>query len=293
MLVNMFLSEKEAVGCSVSTLVFYRSSLDRFFSFLASQNLKLSDFDKTAYFTYLFSLRSGGLSAVSVQSYIRGLKCFFSWAFSSGYVNRDLNSFCVLPKAPRPIIVPLSDDEISCVFKSFSQDFIGVRNKAIFSLFLGSGIRLAEALAPFSSLSLDHGFLLVHGKGDKDRFVPLSDHFISCYRSYLSFVPSPSSLFSLISGEPLTYDGLKDIFRKIAKDSGVSRLYPHLCRHSFASRFIEEGGDLFALKEILGHSSLEICKRYIHMSPYALRKNFHSPLDRWCSCADSNRRPFD
>lgn len=293
MLVNSFLSEKAAVGCSEATLIFYRSSVNRFYSYLAEIRIDLDHFDKSTYFGYLFSLRSSGLSSVSIQSYIRGLKCFLSWAYSSGYVDCDFNSFCVLPKAPRPAIVPLSDSEITDLYRSFGSDFCGRRNRAILSLFLGSGIRLGEALAPFSSLYLSEGFLLVHGKGNKDRFVPLSDSFIADYSSYLALDPVRQSLFSLRSGEPLTYDGLKDIFRRIAKDSGVSRLYPHLCRHTFATRYLEIGGDLFALKEILGHSSLEIVKRYVHMSPQSLRKNFLSPLDAWCSCADSNRRPFD
>ena len=270
--VSDFLKEKEALGCSEATLIFYRSCLDRFSVFLDLKKCEYIDFNKSLYIDYVAYLKSCRLSPISIQSYIRGLRCFNSWSISSGAVDSDYNKFCLLPKAPKPLIVPLFDAEIAAIYSTFKSDFFGVRNKAIFSLFLGSGIRLQEALAPFSSLSLDYGFLKVLGKGSKERFVPLSNTFIRDYSVYRVYDPGSASLFSSCSGAPLTYDGLKDIFRKIAKESGVLRLYPHLCRHTFATRFLEEGGDLFVLKEILGHSSVEICKRYIHMSSNAVQR---------------------
>lgn len=95
-------------------------------------------------------------------------------------------------------------------------------------------------------------------------------------------VPGHNYLFLSPAGDPISANTLKLIFTRLAKTSGVERLHAHLCRHTFATNYLLNGGDIFSLKEILGHTTLEMVNRYPHFSSYqvtALQHKF-SPMDR-------------
>lgn len=201
-------------------------------------------------------------------------------------MNENIPERFKLPKAQRKTIDVLTDDELKRLFSCFDlRTFTGCRNYCICALMLDSGLRLNEVvtLEPVR-IHIPEGYLIVNGKGNKQRLVPIglqSKKALLRYLSRLPPLPEQTTLFVTNDLTPLKLNAVKELFRKLKRRANIPRLKPHLLRHTFATRFLENGGDIYKLQEILGHTSLEMVKRYVHLIPSKLAVNFHSysPLD--------------
>ncbi len=135
---------------------------------------------------------------------------------------------------------------------------------------------------------MDEGYLKVMGKGKKERIVPIGNNAQKALQRYLfRFRPKPinpiiNNVFLSRSSNPLTENSMKLMFTRLAKRSGVCRLHAHLCRHTFAINYLLNGGDIFSLREILGHSTLEMVNHYLHFTSSQITAQHHkySPMDR-------------
>jgi integrase/recombinase XerC/integrase/recombinase XerD len=135
---------------------------------------------------------------------------------------------------------------------------------------------------------MDEGYLKVMGKGKKERIVPIGNNSQRVLQRYLfRFRPEPvnpitDNVFLSASNGALTENSMKLMFARLAKRSGVPRLHAHLCRHTFATRFLINGGDVFSLQQILGHSTLEMVRHYVNLasSHVTIQHQKYSPLDR-------------
>ena len=135
---------------------------------------------------------------------------------------------------------------------------------------------------------MNEGLLKVMGKGKKERIVPMGSNAQRALQRYLfRYRPRPfhsgiDNVFLSVLGKPLTENSMKLIFSRLAKKSGVARLHTHLCRHTFATRFLINGGDVFTLQQILGHSTLEMVRHYVNLAVnhVAIQHQKFSPLDR-------------
>ena len=282
--ISDFLTDQSVKGNSPYTLTYYESILKRFQQFVGDVDVNTLTVQKCK--EYYFFLNDDGLCSGSVQTYIRGLRAFLRWLYENDLISCNLCHKFKLPKAYRKEIDILTDDEIYTLYHSFGNDFRGVRNLCVCSLMLDSGLRLNEVLTLQKSLfHLDERYCIVNGKCQKQRFVPIGKVSAEYIKTYLSLAPLPSKsskyLFTREDGAPLTRNGFKSIFRNLKITSGISRLHPHLLRHTFATRFLENGGNIYALQNILGHTSLEMVKRYLHLSQCRLYNDFSqfSPLD--------------
>jgi len=135
---------------------------------------------------------------------------------------------------------------------------------------------------------MDEGYLKVLGKGQKERLVPMGcnaqkalQRYLFRYRPKQSF-PATSNVFLSVAGRPLTENAMKLMFATLAKRSGVNQLHAHVCRHTFATRFLINGRDVFLLQQILGHSTLEMVRHYVGLgsNQIAVQHQKYSPLDR-------------
>jgi len=177
-----------------------------------------------------------------------------------------------LPKAQRKMIDVLTDDEIRRLFACFNlRTMTGARNYAMCALMLDSGLRLNEVVTlEVGAVHVAEGYAIVNGKGNKQRMVPLGLQSKRALIRYMGRVPSgeqKTPLFVKDTLIPLQQSTIKDLFRKLKTRAGIPRLRPHLLRHSFATRYLENGGDIYSLQQILGHTSLEMVKKYVHMIP--------------------------
>lgn len=237
---------------------------------------------------YTVYLQNKNLSSTSIQSYVRALRAFLTWCFNEDILSINFSEKYKLPKAQRKTIDVLTQDEIQRLMDSFNLSYdIHLRNYCICALMLDSGLRMDEVVTlTISHLHISDGYAIVDGKGNKQRNVPLGlntrKHLLKYIRKRKPLV-NTDFLFLASGGKPINQSTIKQLFRKLKKQLNIPRLRAHLLRHTFATRYLENGGDIYTLQQILGHTSLEMVKRYIHITHSICQKNFSnfSPLDNF------------
>jgi len=234
--------------------------------------------------------RGNGLSIESIRDHVRTLKAFTSWLYIEGYTRENILKNLKLPKPEEIIIEPLSEDETIVTLNSIDQKTsVGRRNHTMAVLMLDTGIRIGEvASAELTNLKPTEGCLKVKGKGNKERIVPIGVEAQTAVSEYITYVrskvakPDCTRLFVSEDGGPITENTIKLFFSRLKKKSGIKRLHAHLCRHTFAINYLLNGGDIYSLKEILGHTTLEMVNRYLHFTKAQItaRHREFSPMDR-------------
>jgi len=282
--IEEFLIDQQVRGNSSKTVLYYRRVLRFFADF--SRDIPVEEIALPLCKRYYIHLTGQGLASTTVQTYVRGLRAFLSWCFSEGYIAENIQARFKLPKAQRKTIDVLTDDEVKRLFACFNlHKLTGARDYAICALMLDSGLRLNEVVTlPRDGLHIAEGYCIVNGKGNKQRMVPLGLQSKRALIRYMGRVPPCSietPLFVKDTLIPLQQSTVKQLFRKLKIRANIPRLRPHLLRHSFATRYLEHGGDIYSLQQILGHTSLEMVKRYVHLIPQKTIVCFpqFSPLD--------------
>ena len=283
--VEAFIIEQQIRGNTNVTVCNYRRFLGYFMDYIGNDT-PLSEITLNSLKSYYLSLSRKNLSSVTVQTYIRAVRVFFSWCWQEEYMQDNLSEKFRLPKARKNAVDVLTDSEIQRLLKSFdTSTFIGLRNICIVMLMLDSGLRLRETVfLKRGSIHIAEGYMIVLGKGNKERYVPIGlqtkKHLLR-YMVMHSSLSGETPLFVKDTMTPLQISTVKQLFRKLKKRTGIDRLHPHLLRHTFATRYLENGGDIYSLQMILGHTSLEMVKKYVHMIPSKTAVNFsmYSPLD--------------
>lgn len=230
------------------------------------------------------------LSPRTIQGHTRAVRAFSTWLHVEGYTTENRLKNLKVPKAANKIIEPLAPQEIKKVIASINKkSHVGERNHAMLVTLLDTGLRASEAAGiTLDNLNLKDGYIKVMGKGAKERTVPIGKYVQMTLWSYIDKVrpkpthPDCNNLFLSSRGKPITVNTLKLVFSRLSKSSGVERLHTHLCRHTFAINYLLNGGDVFSLKEILGHSTLDMVNHYLHFtsSQITAQHRKYSPMDR-------------
>lgn len=305
-LINYYELCNRAEGKSPKTITWYSANLRHFHSYLKSRHLpdsvgKLDIMLLREYVLYLLKrnkfehhpytpVQNELLSTATVHGYVRTLRAFFSWLVREGLAETNIAKDLKPPKVAKKIVSTLSDEEILTILNTLNlNNHSQARNKAILVILLDTGLRIGELVNLKSEdVHLDEGFLKVIGKGNKERIVPMGSNAQKALQKYLfryrpkQINPTISNVFLSVQGNPLTINSAKLMFARLARTSGVNRLHAHLCRHTFATRFLINGGDVFTLQQILGHSTLEMVRRYVTLasSHVAIQHQRYSPMDR-------------
>lgn len=287
--IEEFILEQRVRGNSSATVSYYRNVLTYFSEFTG--NVDVTELTLQRCREYYLCLAEDDINSVSVQSYVRGLRAFLRWLYDSEYIDQNICIKFKLPKATRKVIDVLTEEEITLLFDSISGDNLHAsRNRLIIALMLDCGLRLHEVVTlTVSSVHLKDRYIIVQqGKGDKQRVVPFGNFTHKLIERYLKLSSDMLPREALIikvsdsaSHEPITDTTIKQLFRKLKTRTGIQRLKPHLLRHTFATRYLENGGNIYSLQAILGHTSLEMVKRYLHLANTRIRRDFSrfSPLD--------------
>lgn len=246
---------------------------------------------------YLKSLRGKGLSPVTVSDRFIVLRVFYNFLVEWGYLESNPMEHLKKPKVPKRHARTFTTSEIMAILKSYDKTtFLGYRNYTIMSVLFSTGMRKTELLKlSVLDIHLQECFLVVlHGKGDKTREIPIGLSLRRILKKYLrdreevlqehsSFTPQFLVTFS---GKPLTASGLDTVFKHLKesmKGLGIpaSRLSAHTWRHTFAKAFLLNGGDLFTLQKILGHEDVSTTKIYVEYTNKELRvqNDKYNPLD--------------
>ncbi len=303
--INRYELSNRADGKSPKTIAWYRDILNQFSAYLKTERYPchLSAISLDIVRGYVLYLRhkpkfkghpftptqADYLSPRTVQCHVRALKAFSSWLYSEGLTKESRLKNLKLPKAPITVMEPLTPEETKKTIDSINKRTLtGTRNNAIFVTLLDTGLRVSEvASIKLSNLNLKDGYIKVMGKGAKERVVPIGQYVRMALWSYIDKVrPEPNNqdnhLFLTRYGKPITVNALKLFFSRLAKTSGVYRLHAHLCRHTFAINYLLNGGDIFSLKEILGHTTLDMVSHYLHFTSSQITDQHrkYSPMDK-------------
>ena len=230
------------------------------------------------------------ISAISVQTYVRALKAFFNWLSSEGYTEDNILADLKPPKAPAKLVDVLKDEEVRQILACLDHGTsTGCRAMAIIVTMLDTGLRLSELVnLKMADARIEEGCLKVMGKGSKERIVPLGDVAERALLRYVyHFRPEPrgidnDTVFLTLDGQSMSGNAIAQTLDRLGQRSGVHRLHPHLCRHTFATNYLINGGDVFSLQQILGHTSLEMVGRYVTLASAQVRVQHRkfSPMDR-------------
>jgi integrase/recombinase XerC/integrase/recombinase XerD len=295
-----------AEGKSYRTISWYSGNLKRFGSYLKNRHLSesLDSIDKKLlreYVLYLLKrnrfenhpytpVSTEPLSTATIHCHVRTLRAFFSWLVAEGLTEENIAKNLKPPKLVRKVVSTLSDEEIIAIFHTLNlKNYCEARNLTIFMLLLDTGLRIGEVVSlKMEDVHMDEGFLKVMGKGRKERIVPIGNNAQKALQRYLfRYRTRPAhvgieNVFLSIHGTPLTENSMKLMFARLGQRSGVERLHAHLCRHTFATRFLVNGGDVFTLQQILGHSTLEMVRNYVNLASndIIIKHQRCSPLDR-------------
>lgn len=226
----------------------------------------------------IYRLDTAELSAASMNRELSSIKSLFSYLRRIGVVEKDITKRISSLKTPKvlPQFVPQSRmDELleSTREQKYSQEFKQVRNSLIISLLYGCGIRLAELL-DIKLGDITNGSVKIHGKGDKDRLVPLLPELVSRVEAYVECcrrcgieLTAADKLIVGTTGKPLSRSTVQRVVRQEMMAANVQgRKSPHILRHTFATHLLGKGADMREIQELMGHSSLSTTQHYTHNS---------------------------
>jgi integrase/recombinase XerD len=267
-LVDRFLDMMAAeAGASRHTLAAYRNDLDRAADALGSLGSASTD--------DVSKLGSGwsDLAPSTVARRSAALRRFFGFLVDEGLRRDDPSSALPRPRFERPLPRILDEDEVRRMFeaaedRAASREGAASRNLALLELLYGSGLRASELVGlPRGAVRSGQPFLMVRGKGSKDRLVPISTRAEAAVGTWLEHVPS-AALWLFPSGKShLSRVRLFQIVRAMAADAGIppERVSPHVLRHAFATHLLSGGADLRVLQSLLGHADIATTQIYTHV----------------------------
>ena len=272
-----FLLEQKFRNNSNRTLEFYKENLSRFFDWLKSDELLLLSTDKwKEYGVYLHdtATKKNGdkYSEASIQGCMRAVKAFYNYGTEQGVIDDKVFRQLKLPKAHNKEERILDDDEINTLFKCIdSTTQTGLRNKCFIALMLDCGLRRGEIpRLNFADLDIKTKTMIIKGKGNKQRVVPMGKISAALLSDYISkyrlCAGQQAPVFVENDNSRCTDNLIKQVFKRVKKSTGINRLHPHLLRHTFATNYIADGGDLETLRLILGHANIQTTQRYLHLA---------------------------
>lgn len=280
-----FLSDCEARGHSRNTLTAYRNALRFFVDFFAERQLK-DMADLTPALLREYSLHcSSTLKAGGAHARMRPVKTFLKWSYAEELLPRDLTKRLPMPKLPREPQAAVRKSEFMQLLEAARRHSRKpLRDIAILTLLIDTGLRATEAMRLELSDIKSNGVIEVrYGKGGKSRLVPVERPTLRAIRAYVA-TERPNSadtaVIFLAEGEPMSRKSLDKLLERLCQAAGVKRFSAHTFRRGFAVQFLQNGGDVFTLQRIFGHTSLEMTNRYAQLLTDDI-KNIHrraSPL---------------
>ena len=269
-------------GLAENTLQSYLNDVAHLLRYLNENNLELKDVTLDNLHNFIAELHDLGISPRSQARIISGIKSFFRFLKLENHIDHNPTLLLESPRIGRKLPDILSvediDEMISCIDLSTNE---GQRNRAIIETLYGCGLRVSELVnLEINKLFLDEEYVVITGKGNKERIVPISPtaiHEINLYiedRKHLDIKPGEENiLFLNRRGRRLTRVMIFYIIKQLAELAGIRKeISPHTLRHSFATHLLEGGANLRAIQQMLGHESISTTEVYIHIDRTRLRE---------------------
>lgn len=263
-------------GLSDNTLQAYRSDLKAFAIWAEKQKLELLQLQTEHINRYLVYLAKHKRSARSQARLLSVLRQFYAYLIRERLIEHDPSALIPLPKLGRPLPKHLTENEVEAlILAPDTKTALGVRDRAMLEVIYASGLRVSELVGlQVSQLNLRQGVVRVHGKGNKQRLVPLGEqavHWLELYikdsRGELLHQQQSDSLFVTNRKKPMTRQAFWYMIKRYALKAGIKQtLSPHTLRHAFATHLLNHGADLRVVQMLLGHSDISTTQIYTHIA---------------------------
>lgn len=267
---------------SQHTLISYENDLNDFFSFTASKygHLTLSEISAAIVRTWLAALKEGKMASKSINRKISALKSFFKYQLRMDAILVSPMTTITSLKVPKRLPSFIEEKDIDTLFKhvEFPDTWEGRTNRLLMQIFYQTGMRLSELInLKESQVDSSNGNIKVLGKGNKERIIPINKELLTDIESYVlekRKLSAYDNVYMLINakGKKLqpkyVYSRVKEYLGYVTTNERKS---PHILRHSFATHLTNNGADINAVKELLGHSSLAATQIYTHNSIQKLK----------------------
>jgi len=278
-------------GLSENSVSAYRRDLDKLFSYLTEAHIQPLNVQREHLSDFFVEIGSLGIHPRTQARILSGIKSFYRFLIYRDIRQDDPTELIGAPKTGMHLPEVLSVREIDAMIATIDlSKSEGQRNKAITEMLYGSGLRVSELInLQLSNLYTEEGYMLVEGKGSKQRLVPVSDkalHELELWyfdRNQLKVAKGHEDyVFLNRRGSKLTRAMIFTIIKQLAAAAGIHKtVSPHTLRHSFATHLLENGANLRAIQQLLGHESITTTEIYTHIDIHFLKKTiaeFHPLL---------------
>ncbi len=279
-------------GLSRNTLLAYRNDLCSLGDFLLDKGIsQWDDAGRDDLLDFLDFKRNGGMEESSIARHLAAMKMFYRYMYAEKLSAADPTAAMDSPRLWRILPEMLSIEETGRLLRAFSDrsdDPLILRNRTIIELMYASGLRVSEtADLKLADIDFESGMLRVKGKGSKERIVPAAPRVLALIKKYIAVsrceltakIPLAPYLFVSRTGRRLNRERIWAIIKEAALNAGIDKdIHPHTLRHSFATHLLENGADLRAIQEMLGHSDIATTELYTHVNKNRLltvHRQFH------------------
>jgi len=274
--VTQFLRTLRERNASAHTIKAYTGDLKEFWEYVGGRSW--TAIDHLVIRGFLSHLYEKGLGKTSVARSLAAVRSLYRWLAQEGVVEQNPATLVATPKLPKKLPRVPTIEEMNTVFDGKMPEVAAFpeRDQLMFELLYGCGIRNSELVSiNLDDISLSAGAILIRGKGKKERYVPFGESVQSAVAIYLPkrqqvLAGKKNHLPALLvnqRGGRLTTRSVGRIIKKIAVAKGLSPdVHPHTLRHAFGTHLLEEGADLRAIQEMLGHERLSTTQRYTQLS---------------------------
>lgn len=271
---------------SKNSVVAYKQDIKKFGNYIddnhSNSDIKSLGYDDLAGFVH--HIAKTGYEPVSQARMVSGLKTFYKYLILEGLVEENPADLLEGPKLARKLPDTLTKDEVKSILEYIDLSKPeGTRNRAIIETLYSCGLRVSELVSlQISNLYPREEIIRVIGKGDKERLVPIGSQALKYINQYLDHIrvhlkienPYSDILFLNRRAKPLSRVMVFNIVKAATANAGIQKnISPHTFRHSFASHLVENGADLRAVQEMLGHESITTTEIYTHLERSFLREN--------------------
>lgn len=279
-------------GLSPATLEAYERDLCKYRDWLYDQKPPIKDLDKiSASLIEKFLASQDHLSPSSQARLVASIHEFHRFIFQQGITRTDSSQTVKAGKIPQKLPDVLSIDEVQRLIEAASlgegNDPISLRDRALLEFLYGTGARVSEAVGlQLNDIHYDEKIVLLHGKGDKMRYVPLGSYACEAMKKYLNngrdILMKRSkgdyelnTIFLNKRGKKLSRQSAWEIIQVSAQRAGLQKdVHPHTLRHCFATHLLQGGADIRTVQELLGHASVTTSQIYTHISPITLMETY-------------------
>lgn len=269
-----FIEKMKKNELSNNTIDAYKRDASKFIMFLNERDENVLDIDMVSIMAYVQALKKEGRANSSIIRNLVAVRSFYKYLISAGKVNENPFFNYEVPKNKRNFPQTLTIDEVDRFLSTPDcNDNKGIRDKAMLELMYATGIKVSELLnLTIFDVNLKLSYIRCKGNNNKERIIPIGNYAVNCLKEYIKikgklYASDSELLFSNLRGEKMTRQGFWKLVKAYAKEANINKkINSYTLRHSFAVHLLQNGADMKAVQELLGHNTITTTQIYSSVS---------------------------